>query len=95
MQTETRNFLSDIGYEMEGQSLQVTLCLETMFASAYLPTKKGTSVCLPMPLPNEHAFSPAPEIPRLVDMIQAKHLISILNQINNDIVIFEILRLCI
>lgn len=47
------------------------------------------------PSPDEHAFGLAPETPSLVDMIQTKHLITILNEINDDIVILEVPGFCI
>jgi len=42
------------------------------------------------PLPDEHAFGPAPEVFGFVDMIQTKHFITILDEIDNDVVILEI-----
>lgn len=40
-------------------------------------------------LPDEHPLSSTPEIPCLVDMIQTEHLITVLNQVDNYILIVE------
>lgn len=40
--------------------------------------------------PDEHSFGSTPEIPSLVHVVQAEHLVTILKKVQDDIVVFKI-----